>query len=56
MSTAINMHEQNSQFPVLVQMCKNLEEYFNQALLDTQIAGMEVSINLPNFGAVIQVQ
>ncbi len=53
LSTAIDMHEQNGQFPALVQTRKNLEEYLNRALLDAQIAGNEASINLPNYAVVL---
>ena len=51
--TAIVMHEQNSQFPVLIQTPKILEGYQNRALLDAQIVGNEASINLPNYAVIL---
>jgi len=47
------MHEQNGQFPALVQTRKNLEEHLNRALLDAQIAGNKASISLPNYALIL---
>src|SRR6266849_588932 len=52
-SSAIDMHEQNGQFPALVQTRKNLEEHLNRALLDAQIAGNKASISLPNYALIL---
>ena len=52
-SSAIDKHEQNGQFPTLVQTYKNLEEHLNRALLDAQLAGNQASISLPNYALIL---
>src|SRR6266852_2413375 len=51
--TYIAMHEANAQYPVLAQTRKNLEENFNRALIDAQIAANVAGISLPDYAMVL---
>ena len=45
----IEMHKHNGQYPVHAETCRSLETILNQSVLDTEVAGNEAAISLPNY-------